>query len=74
MIITDDIAYCRHKLGLQKRHTFAVCEVCGVAKCEKDIIVDEGDLCYCKEHARDDLKESKKGSSIRGKLKRFGIK
>ncbi|HEV2192535.1 MAG TPA: restriction endonuclease [Nitrosopumilaceae archaeon] len=71
VVIKDDIALCRHKLGLQKKHTFAVCEVCGVAKCEKDILVDDKDLCYCKEHASAELKESNKGSSITDKFKRF---
>lgn len=71
VIIEDDIADCRHKLGLQKRHTFAVCEVCGIAKCEKDILVDEKDQCYCKDHASAELKENAKGDSIVDKFKRF---
>lgn len=71
VIITDDIADCRHKMGLEKRHTFAVCEVCGIAKCEKDILVDEKDLCYCKDHASAELKENSKGDSIVDKFKRF---
>jgi hypothetical protein len=74
LIVKDDIAYCIHKLGLQKRHTFAVCDVCGIAKCERDVIVDDSDVCYCKEHAPDELRESKKGSSITEKLKRFRFK
>lgn len=69
--IEDDIAYCHHKLGLQKKHTFAVCEVCGIAKCDKDILVDEKDLCYCKDHASAELKENSKGDSIVDKFKRF---
>ena len=71
IIIEDDIADCRHKFGLQKRHTFAVCEVCGIAKCEKDILVDEKDQCYCKDHASAELKENGKGDSIVDKFKRF---
>ncbi len=71
IIMKDDIAFCRHKLGLQKKHTFAVCEVCGLAKCEKDILVDEKDICYCKDHAPIELKESFKGESLANKFKRF---
>lgn len=71
VIIEDDIVDCLHKLGLQKRHTFAVCEVCGIAKCEKDILVDEKDQCYCKDHASAELRENSKGDSIVDKFKRF---
>jgi len=71
IVIKDEIADCRHKLGLQKRHTFAVCEVCGIAKCEKDILVDERDICYCKDHASAELKENSKGDSIVDKFKRL---
>ncbi|MDE1862839.1 MAG: restriction endonuclease [Thaumarchaeota archaeon] len=71
VIMKDDIADCRHKLGLEKRHTFAVCEVCGMAKCEKDILVDDKDVCYCKDHAPTELKEAAKGESLADKFKRF---
>ena len=64
--LTDEISECKHML--RKKHTFAVCEECGIAKCEDDIFVDDQDLCYCKEHAPQELKESKKSGSIRGKL------
>ncbi len=32
------------------------------------IFVDEQDLCYCKNHTSQELKESKKGKSIKDKL------
>lgn len=64
--IIDEISECKHLL--RKKHTFAVCESCGIAKCEDDIFVNEQDLCYCKNHASQELKESKKGKSITDKL------
>ena len=64
--LTDEISECKHML--RKKHTFAVCEECGIAKCEDDIFVDGQNLCYCKDHAPQELKESKKRGSIRGKL------
>ena len=64
--LTDEISECRHML--RKKHTFAVCEECGIAKCENDIFVDGQNLCYCKDHAPQELRESKKKGSIRGKL------
>ena len=64
--LTDEISECKHML--RKKHTFAVCEECGIAKCENDIFVDGQNLCYCKDHAPQELRESKKKGSIRGKL------
>lgn len=64
--LIDEISECKHLL--RKKHTFAVCENCGIAKCEDDIFVDEQDLCYCKDHASQELKESKTGKSIKDKL------
>ncbi len=64
--LTDEISECKHIL--RKKHTFAVCEECGIAKCENDIFVDGQNLCYCKDHAPQELRESKKRGSIRGKL------
>ncbi len=64
--LIDEISECKHLL--RKKHTFAVCETCGIAKCEDDIFVDEQDLCYCKDHASQELKESKKGKSIKDRL------
>lgn len=64
--LIDEISECKHLL--RKKHTFAVCETCGIAKCEDDIFVDEQDLCYCKSHASQELKELKKGKSIKDKL------
>ena len=64
--LTDEISECKHML--RKKHTFAVCEECGIAKCENDIFVDGQNLCYCKDHAPQELRESKKRGSIRGKL------
>lgn len=73
--LLDEIAFCnnrKHLLG--KKETFAVCEVCGVAKCEDHIIIDDEDLCFCKDHASTELKESRKGPSIKEKLGRFSFK
>ena len=64
--LIDEISECKHML--RKKHTFAVCEECGIAKCEDDIFVDGQDLCYCKDHAPQELKELKKKRSLRGKL------
>ncbi len=73
--LLDEIAFCnnrKHLLG--KKVTFAVCEVCGVAKCEDHIFTDDEDLCFCKDHASAELKESQKGPSIKEKLGRFSFK
>ena len=64
--LIDEISECKHML--RKKHTFAVCEDCGIAKCESDIFVDVQGLCYCKDHAPQELKGSKKSGSIRGRL------
>ena len=67
VVITDEISICKHIL--RKKHTFAVCDVCGIAKCEDHIFVDESNRCYCEKHASDQLRESKKkGKSIRDRL------
>jgi len=47
--IIDEITVCKHILG--NKHTFAVCETCGKAKCEGDIRFDKQGKCYCKDHA-----------------------
>lgn len=67
VVIRDDISVCKHIFG--KKTTFAVCEVCGIAKCEKDIILGNGDDCYCKKHVPDEIKDSKKDESYTSKLK-----
>lgn len=67
--VIDEIAKCKHLL--RKKTTFAVCEVCGIAKCEDDIIQDNTGICYCKKHVPDTLKEAHKGSKLSEKLSRF---
>ena len=64
--LTDEISECKHML--RKKHTFAVCEECGIAKCEDDIFVDDQNLCHCKDHTPQELKESKKKGSLRSKF------
>lgn len=66
--IRDEIAKCKHFLN--SKHTYAVCDVCGIAKCEKDILVDENDICYCKKHAPENVKDENK-TSIKDKFKKF---
>ena len=58
--LVDEISECKHLL--REKHTFAVCEKCGIAKCEDDIFVDTQDMCYCKDHASQELKESQSKS------------
>ncbi len=73
--ILDEIAFCnnrKHILG--KKETFAVCEICGVAKCEDHILVDEQEVCFCKDHASEDLKESKKGPSLKEKFGKISFR
>ncbi|MDE2588075.1 MAG: hypothetical protein KGL95_00190, partial [Patescibacteria group bacterium] len=71
--LEDEISDCKHMLG-RKRPTFAVCEVCGIAKCEKDLFCDDSGQCYCKNDASEELKEAKKENSFSAKLKRFSFK
>ena len=70
VVIQDDIANCKHTF--RTKHTFAVCSVCGIAKCEGDIMQDEKSVCYCKKHAPEETK-SKKESGLSQKLKRLSI-
>lgn len=65
-ILVDEIAECKHIL--KKRRTFAVCDVCGVAKCEKDIVADGSEEYFCKKHAPKEVVESKKKESIRNRF------
>ena len=68
VVIKDEISECKHVLG--KKTTFAVCDICGIAKCEKDIILGNNDDTYCKKHIPDDIKQSRKQDSLSEKLKR----
>ncbi|HJJ22087.1 MAG TPA: restriction endonuclease [Nitrosopumilus sp.] len=72
VIIQDTISDCKHILG--KKTTFAVCDVCGVAKCEKDITLGNNDDCYCKNHIPVEIKETMKENSKFSKLLKFGKK
>lgn len=71
IVVRDDISVCKHRLG--KKTTFAVCDVCGVAKCEKCIILGRGEEFYCKDHAPEEFKPESRSSAISKKLKRFGF-
>ncbi|RNJ75700.1 MAG: restriction endonuclease [Nitrosopumilus sp. D6] len=64
--LVDEIAECKHIL--KKRQTFAVCDVCGIAKCQKDIVVDDSGAYFCKKHAPGEAVESKKKGSIRSRF------
>lgn len=64
--LVDEIAECKHIL--KKRQTFAVCDVCGVAKCQKDIVADDSGAYFCKRHAPEEAVESKKKGSIRSRF------
>lgn len=65
----NEIAECKH--FMRKKQTFAVCDICGVAKCEGDITADSGNY-YCKEHIPDNVEENKE--SIGSKLRKFKIR
>lgn len=70
--VRDKISDCKHLLGT--RTTFAVCDVCGVAKCEKDITLGNNEDCYCKKHIPDDIKATMKENSKISKFLKFGRK
>ena len=72
IVTRDEISICKHLLGTKT--TFAVCDVCGMVKCEKDITLGENDDCYCKKHIPEELKNASKGDSITDKLKKFSFK
>jgi len=69
VVIRDEISECKHLIG--KKTTFAVCDVCGAAKCEKDILLGNNDNCFCKKHAPKELKDAAKENSTLGKLSKF---
>ncbi len=66
----NEIAECKHLL--RKKQTFAVCDVCGVAKCEGDITPDGGGSYYCKDHIPDGVEQQKE--SFGSKFKKFKIR
>jgi|GEM_PF-4936559 len=74
--VLDEIEYCNNRKHTLtgKKETYAVCEVCGIAKCEDHILVDNEEMCFCKDHASEELKESKKGPSLKEKFGRFSFK
>lgn len=72
IVVDDEISVCKHLLG--NKTTFAVCDVCGVAKCEKDIIQGDGDEFYCKDHTPEEFKPESRSSTISKKLKKFGLR
>ena len=47
-VILDEIARCKHTIGSKPTH--AVCNECGVAKCEKDLSNTAPGEYYCKKH------------------------
>lgn len=72
IVTRDEISDCKHLFG--KKTTYAVCDICGVAKCEKDIVLGNNEDSYCKKHVPNEIKESLKENSKLGKLFRFGRK
>jgi hypothetical protein len=72
--LLDEIGNCnslKHTFG--KKENYAVCEECGIAKCEDHILMDEKNMYFCKDHASEELIESKKGPSLKEKLGRFSF-
>jgi len=47
--LIDQISICKHS-WLGDRHTFAVCETCGIAKCEQETHPDKQGKYYCEDH------------------------
>lgn len=72
IVTTDEISVCDHRLG--NKTTFAVCDVCGIAKCEKDIILGDHDDCYCKAHAPEDIRPESHGSYLSKGLQKIRLK
>lgn len=65
----NEIAECKH--FMRTKQTFAVCDICGIAKCDGDITADNGNY-YCKEHVPEDVEQNKK--SFGSKLRKFKIR
>lgn len=66
----NEIAECKH--FMRKKQTFAVCDICGIAKCEGDITSDGGGNYYCKDHIPNGVEQQKE--SIGSKFRKFKIK
>lgn len=73
-VLRDDIAFCPHKMSLQKARTYAVCEACGMAKCKKDIVIGDNGAFYCKDHAHGKTDRPGKGGTVAGRFGRFGFR
>ncbi|MDA7941872.1 MAG: restriction endonuclease [Nitrosopumilus sp.] len=56
-VLVDEIAKCKHVIG--SKPTYAVCNICGVAKCEKDITNEALNEYYCKKHIPKNPKDAK---------------
>ena len=67
VIARDEIAICKHLL--RKKPTFAVCNTCGIAKCEGDITQTESGEYFCKNHIPDEFVEHKE--SFTSKIKKI---
>ncbi|MCE2614998.1 MAG: restriction endonuclease [Nitrosopumilus sp. (ex Thoosa mismalolli)] len=65
----NEIAECKH--FMRKKQTFAVCDVCGIAKCEGDITAD-GSSYYCKDHIPEGAEQQKE--SLGSKFKKFKLR
>lgn len=63
----NEIALCKH--FMRTKQTFAVCSICGIAKCEGDITDDGGGNFYCKDHIPENLEPTKE--SFGSKLKKI---
>ena len=68
IITKDEITICKHLL--RKKSTFAVCDICGVAKCKDDITIIDSSY-YCKDHIQKETENKNDNKSLFSKFK-FG--
>ncbi|MDE1861282.1 MAG: restriction endonuclease [Thaumarchaeota archaeon] len=73
VVTRDEIAFCP-KPDHKKSQTVAVCDACGIAECENDILSDGRGAYYCRDHFPAGQAKADKGKSLAGKFKnlRFG--
>ncbi len=65
----NEIPICKHLL--RKKDTFPVCDICGVAKCEVDITINDGRY-FCKDQLPEEVEEQKE--SFGSKIRKFKIR
>ena len=68
IITKDEIIICKHLL--RKKPTFAVCDICGVAKCKNDITVIDSSRYYCKNHIPQEISDENNNKSLFSRFKR----